>query len=260
MAKQYIYVARDTAGNIIKNAVDADSPHTVVDTLQKEGYFVLKIHEKRQFGFHPWDVVDHFTKVGLKLLTIGSRQMSLLVNAGLTIAETLDTVEEQTTNRKFKKILHKVRMDVQGGETLARSMKKHPAAFSNFFVAMIHAGEVGGVLDKILNRVAKFYENELELRTKIKSAMVYPTLVVVISIIIILFMFIYIIPQFAEFYKDFSGGEAQLPELTSRMLKISEEFRYHWYYYTVIPAVAFVFLWKFRGTKMGHRVFDPISL
>lgn len=260
MAKQYIYVARDTAGNIIKNAVDADSPHTVVDTLQKEGYFVLKISERKQFGFHVWDFVDYFTKVGLKLLTIASRQMSLLVNAGLTIAETLDTVEEQTTNRKFKKILHKVRMDVQGGETLARSMKKHPAAFSNFFVAMIHAGEVGGVLDKILNRVAKFYENELELRTKIKSAMVYPTLVVVISIIIILFMFIYIIPQFAEFYKDFSGGDAQLPELTQRMLKISEEFRYHWYWYTAIPAVVFVALWKFRGTKMGHRVFDPISL
>ena len=260
MAKQYVYVARDNSGNIIRNAVDADSQHTVVDTLQKEGYFVLKIYEKRQFAWSPWDIVDHFTKVGLKLLTLGSRQMSLLINAGLTIAETLDTVEEQTTNRKFKKILHKVRMDVQGGETLAKSMKKHPAAFSNFFVAMIHSGEVGGVLDKILQRVAKFYENELELRNKIKSAMVYPTLVVCISIIIILFMFIYIIPQFAEFYKDFSGGEAQLPELTQRMLKISEEFRYHWYYYTIVPAVLTIIFWKFRGTKLGHRVVDPISL
>ncbi|MFH1514775.1 MAG: type II secretion system F family protein, partial [bacterium] len=197
-----------------------------------------------------------FTKVGLKLLTISSRQMALLINAGLTLAETLDTVEEQTSNRKYQKILHAVRMDIQSGVPLAKAMKRHPSAFSNFFIAMVHAGEIGGVLDGILDRIAMFYENELELRIKIKSAMVYPSLVVIISIVIILFMFIYIIPQFAEFYKDFSGGEAELPELTQKMLKISEEFRYHWYYYTIIPAILFIALWKFRGTKWGHKVFD----
>ena len=258
--KTYVYVARDQSGNMIRNSVQADSQHSVVETLTKEGYYVVKIVERRGFAWNPWDIVDKFTKVGLKLLTISSRQMALLINAGLTLAETLDTVEEQTSNRKYQKILHKVRMDVQSGMTLARSMKKHPSAFSNFFVAMVHAGEIGGVLDAILDRVAKFYENELELRNKVKSAMVYPSLVVFVSIIIILFMFIYIIPQFAEFYKDFSGGEAELPELTQRMLKISEEFRYHWYYYTLIPAVCFIALWKFRGTKWGHRVFDLPTL
>jgi type IV pilus assembly protein PilC len=258
--KTYVYIARDQSGNMIKNSVQADSHHSVVETLTKEGYYVVRISERRGFAWNPWDVVDKFTKVGLKLLTISSRQMALLINAGLTLAETLDTVEEQTSNRKYQKILHKVRMDVQSGMPLARAMKKHPTAFSNFFVAMVHAGEIGGVLDAILERVALFYENEYELRKKIMSAMVYPILVVCISAIIMLFMFIYIIPQFAEFYKDFSGGEAELPELTARMLKISEEFRYHWYYYTVIPLVLIVLFWKFRGTKWGHKVLDLPAL
>ncbi len=254
--KTYVYIARDQNGNMVKNTVQANTQHSVVQTLTKEGYYVVKISERRAFAWNPWDIVDKFTKVGLKLLTVSSRQMALLINAGLTLAETLDTVEEQTPNRKYQKILHAVRMDVQSGVPLARAMKKHPSAFSNFFIAMVHAGEIGGVLDGILERVASFYENELDLRTKIQSAMVYPSLVMIISIAIILFMFMYIIPQFAEFYKDFSGGEAELPELTQKMLKISEEFRYHWYYYTVIPAVVFISLWKFRGTKWGHKVFD----
>jgi type IV pilus assembly protein PilC len=258
--KTYVYVARDNSGNTIKNTVEADSQQSVIQALGGEGYYVLRITEKRAFNWSPWDIVDRFTKVGLKLLTIFSRQMALLINAGLTLSEALDTCEEQTQQRKFQQIIHKVRVDVQSGITLAQAMKKHPSAFSNFFVAMVHAGEIGGVLDRILERIAKFYENELELRRKIQSAMVYPILVTIVSIGISLFMLVYIVPQFAEFYKDFSGGEAQLPELTQKMLDISEEFRYNWYWYTAAPLVALVLIYKFRGTKWGHRVMDPIII
>jgi len=258
--KTYIYVARDSAGNTIKNTVQSDSQHSVIDALGTEGYYVLRIYERRQFNWTPWDIIDRFTNVGLKLLTVFSRQMALLINAGLTLSEALDTSEEQTPQRKFQQIIHKTRIDVQSGITLAQAMRKHPSAFSNFFVAMIHAGEIGGVLDKILERVAIFYENELELRRKVQSAMVYPLLVTIISITIALFMLVYIVPQFAEFYKDFSGGEAQLPELTQKMMDISEEFRYNWYWYTIIPLVAFALIWKFRGTKWGHRIMDPIII
>jgi len=258
--KTYVFVARDAQGNTVKNTVESDSQHSVIETLGSEGYYVLRIYEKRAFNWSPWDIVDRFTKVGLQLLTIFSRQMALLINAGLTLSEALDTCEEQTQQRKFQQILHKTRVDVQSGITLAQAMKKHPTAFSDFFVAMIHAGEIGGVLDKILDRIAKFYENELELRRKVQSAMVYPSLVTIVSIGISLFMLVYIVPQFAEFYKDFSGGEAQLPELTQKMLDISEEFRYNWYWYTLVPLIILVVLWKFRGTKWGHRVFDPIVI
>ncbi len=258
--KTYVYVARDGQGNTVKNTVESDSQQSVIEALGSEGYYVLRIYEKRAFNWSPWDIVDRFTKVGLKILTIYSRQMALLINAGLTLSEALDTCEEQTMQRKFQQILHKVRVDVQSGITLAQAMRKHPSAFSMFFISMVHAGEIGGVLDKILERVAKFYENELELRRKVQSAMVYPLLVTVVAIGISLFMLVYIVPQFAEFYKDFSGGEAQLPELTQKMLDISEEFRYNWYWYTVVPVGAFVLIWKFRGTKLGHRVLDPVII
>ena len=258
--KTYVYVARDNSGNTVKNTVESDSQQTIIEALAGEGYYVLRIYERRGFNWSPWDIVDRFTKVGLKLLTIFSRQMALLINAGLTLSEALDTSEEQTPQRKFQQIIHKVRVDVQSGITLAQAMKKHPSAFSNFFVAMVHAGEIGGVLDKILERVARFYENELELRRKVQSAMVYPSLVTIVSIGISLFMLVYIVPQFAEFYKDFSGGEAQLPQLTQKMLDISEEFRYNWYWYTIIPLGLLVVIYKFRGTKWGHRVFDPILI
>ena len=258
--KTYVYVARDASGNTIKNTVESDSQHSVIQALGGEGYYVLRITEKRAMNWSPWDIIDRFTKVGLKLLTIFSRQMALLINAGLTLSEALDTCEEQTQQRKFQQIIHKTRVDVQSGITLAQAMMKHKMAFSNFFIAMVHAGEIGGVLDKILERVAKFYENELELRRKIQSAMVYPILVTIVSIGISLFMLVYIVPQFAEFYKDFSGGEAQLPELTQKMLDVSEEFRYNWYWYTIVPLAAVIFLYKFRGTKWGHRIFDPIII
>jgi len=258
--KTYVYVARDSAGNTVKNTVESDSQQSVIETLGVEGYYVLRIYERRAFTWSPWDIVDRFTKVGLSLLTIFSRQMALLINAGLTLSEALDTCEEQTQQRKFQQIIHKTRIDVQSGITLATAMNKHPSAFSNFFVAMVHAGEIGGVLDRILERVAVFYENELELRRKVQSAMVYPSLVTLVSIGISLFMLVYIVPQFAEFYKDFSGGEAQLPELTQTMLDISEEFRYNWYWYTIVPLGLFTVLWKFRGTKWGHRIFDPIVI
>jgi type IV pilus assembly protein PilC len=258
--KTYVYVARDANGNTIKNTVESDSQQSVIQALGGEGYYVLRITERRAMNWSPWDIVDRFTKVGLKLLTIFSRQMALLINAGLTLSEALDTCEEQTQQRKFQQIIHTVRVDVQSGITLAQAMRKHKTAFSNFFIAMVHAGEIGGVLDKILERVAKFFENELELRRKIQSAMVYPILVTTVSIGISLFMLVYIVPQFAEFYKDFSGGEAQLPELTQKMLDISEEFRYNWYWYTIIPIFALIGLYKFRGTRWGHRIFDPIVI
>lgn len=258
--KKYIYVARDGAGNTVKNTVESDSQASVIEALGSEGYYVLRIYEKRAFNWSPWDIIDRFTKVGLKLLTIFSRQMALLIDAGLTLSEALDTSEEQTQQRKFQQIIHKTRVDVQSGITLAQAMQKHPSAFSNFFIAMVHAGEIGGVLDKILERIAVFYENELELRRKVQSAMVYPSLVTLVSIGISLFMLVYIVPQFAEFYKDFSGGEAQLPELTQKMMDISEEFRYNWYWYTLVPIIGLILLFKFRGTKWGHRIFDPIII
>lgn len=256
--KTFVYTAKDTAGKIIQSTVEADSPKAVMEALRNEGFFVVKIVERRR-PFNPLVFIEKLFKIGLKELTIFSRQFALLLNAGLTLAEAIDTIEEQTQNSSFRQILHKVKLDIQGGETLHQSMKKHPRAFSAFYVSMVQAGEIGGALDSILDRVAQFYENELELKHKIKSAMVYPTIVVIFALGISLFMLMYIVPQFGAFYEEFSGGEAQLPALTRKMIGLSDWLVNNWYYLLAIPIFVVVFI-KFRNSKWGHIALDPLIL
>ncbi|MCD6118996.1 type II secretion system F family protein [bacterium] len=256
--KTFVYSAKDAQGKVITSTVEADNPKAIIDALRNEGFFVTRIHERKR-PFNPFSLFEKLFKVGLKELTIFSRQFSLLLNAGLTISETLDTIEEQTQNESFRDILHRVKTDIQSGETLTSAMKKHPRAFSTFFVSMIHSGEIGGALDNILERVAAFYEKELELKNKVKSAMVYPIVVSIFAVAITLFMLLYIVPQFAAFYNDFSGGQAQLPLLTRKLLEVSDWLLTNWYYLLIIPVVIIGFL-KFRNSKWGHKLLDPIIL
>ncbi len=256
--KTFVYTAKDASGKVISSQVEADSHKAVIEALRQEGFFVTRIVEKRR-PFNPFVLIERMFKVGLKELTIFSRQFALLLNAGLTLSEAIDTIEEQTQNNSFREILHRVKIDIQGGETLTKAMQKHPRAFSTFMCSMVHSGEIGGALDTILDRVAQFYEKELELKNKVKSAMVYPITVIVFALAISLFMLMYIVPQFAAFYSDFSGGEAQLPALTRKMIDISNWLQKYWYYLLSIPIFVILF-WKFRNTKWGHRLLDPLVL
>ena len=256
--RTFVYTARDSSGKVIQSSVEADNPRAVMEALRNEGFFVVRIVEKRR-PFNPLFLIERLFKIGLKELTVFSRQFALLLNAGLTLAEAIDTIEEQTQNSSFRNILHKVKIDIQGGETLTQAMKKHPRAFSPFFVSMVQAGEIGGALDAILERVAVFYENELALKHKVKSAMVYPTVVLTFATAISLFMLMYIVPQFAAFYSELSEGETQLPALTRRMLRLSEWLVNNWYYLLLIP-VGIMLFWKFRNSRWGHAILDPLIL
>lgn len=256
--RTFVYTAKDSSGKVIQSTVEADNPKAVMEALRNEGFYVVRIVERRR-PFNPLILIERLFKIGLKELTIFSRQFALLLNAGLTLAEAIDTIEEQTQNSSFRNVLHKIKLDIQGGETLNTAMKKHPRAFSVFFVAMVQAGEIGGALDNILERVAQFYENELELKSKVKSAMVYPTLVLIFATAISLFMLMYIVPQFGAFYEEFSGGEAQLPQLTRSMIRLSDWLVESWYWLLSIPVFIVLFI-KFRSSKWGHIVLDPIVL
>ena len=256
--RTFVYTAKDSSGKVIQSTVEADNPKAVMEALRNEGFFVVRIVERRK-PFNPLVLIERAFKIGLKELTIFSRQFALLLNAGLTLAEAVDTIEEQTQNSSFRQILHKIKLDIQGGETLNLAMKKHPRAFSPFFVSMVQAGEIGGALDSILDRVAQFYENELDLKHKVKSAMIYPVIILILAMTISLFMLMYIVPQFGAFYEEFSGGEAQLPALTRTMIKFSDWLVNNWGYLLIIPVFILLF-WKFRNSKWGHIVLDPIVL
>ncbi|OPX23621.1 MAG: hypothetical protein B1H03_01150 [Planctomycetales bacterium 4484_113] len=256
--RTFVYTAQDSAGKVIRSTVEADNPRAVMEALRNEGFYVVRIVERRR-PFNPFILFERLFRIGLKELTIFSRQFALLLNAGLTLAEAIDTIEEQTQNNSFRVILHKVKLDIQEGETLNQAMKKHPRAFSTFFVSMVQAGEIGGALDNILERVAVFYENELALKSKVKSAMVYPTVVLTFATGITLFMMMYIVPQFAAFYEELSAGQAALPELTRRVLHASQWLVANWYWLLIIPVAVMVFL-RFRNSKWGHILLDPLVL
>ncbi len=266
--KTFIYTARDPQGKLIRQTVQADNPNTVVEALRKEGFFVVSIRERRR-PFNPFILWERLWRIGLKQLTIFSRQFSLLLNAGLTLSEALDTIEEQTPSGHFQEIIHQVKIDIQEGMTLTQAMKRHRKAFSDFFVSMVHAGEIGGALDIILERVAVFYEKELELRRKVISALVYPAVVVSFAFIITMFMLVYIVPQFAAFYEEFSEGEARLPELTQRLLDLSTwmltpfmniPWLPNWLAVIIGMVLFLIIFWKFRNSHWGHIIFDPIVL
>jgi type IV pilus assembly protein PilC len=256
--KTYVYTATDSTGRIVSSQVEASSLTAVIEALRREGFFVTRITERRAV-FNPLLYIERLLNIGLRELTVFSRQFSLLLNAGLTLSEAVDTIEEQTQNAGFREVLRRVKFDIQGGDTLARALARHPRAFSSFFVSMVHSGEIGGALDTILERVALFYEKELELRGKIKSALVYPGVVVVFASFISLFMLLYIVPQFAAFYSDFSGGEAALPALTRRLIGLSDWLLQYWWALAFIPP-AIALAVQFRNSRWGHFILDPLVL
>ncbi|MGH8104219.1 MAG: type II secretion system F family protein [bacterium] len=258
MAKTFNFTARGPGGKTFQRTMDADSPQTVIDALRRQGYWVVKIREKKAakgVGFF-----DRMRGVGLKTLTIFSRQFALLISAGLTLANALDVIEEQTQDSLMKKIVHQLKTDVESGETLARSMKKFPRSFSNFFCSMVHAGEVGGAIEAILERMATFFEKELDLRHKIRSAMAYPIFVTVIAFLITMGILLYIVPQFANLYESLSEGDVALPALTQKLVDISDFVVMNWWWAIPCPFFAGMLFWQFRKSRWGHRLLDPIFI
>ncbi len=259
MAKTFVFTARGAGGKTFSRVMEADNPQTVVDALRRQGYWVVRIREKKG-GRSAGAFMGRFRGVGLKSLTVFSRQFSLLISAGLTLANALDVIEEQTQDTNLKRIVHQLRLDVESGETLARAMKKHPRSFSNFFVSMVHAGEIGGVLEAILERMAMFFEKELDLRHKIRSAMAYPSFVTVIAFLITMGILIYIVPQFASLYESLSSGNVPLPALTQKLVEISDFIVLNWWWVLPSPFVGVMIFWRFRKSRWGHRLLDPLFI
>ncbi len=255
--KRYTFTVRTPGGKVVTRTVTAESQQAVIETLQKQGYTVIRVRER---AVRELPLMARLRSVPLKVLVIFSRQFALLLSAGITLARALDVLEEQTQHRGFKRILHQLRLDVEAGNTLADSMRKFPRTFSNFFVSMVRAGEIGGALEAIMERMAVFFERELELRHKIRSAMMYPLFVLIISFLITLGIMMYIVPQFADLYESFSEGKVQLPALTQRLIDISDWMLVNWPYVVFGPIIFVILFWNFRKSRWGHKLLDPIII
>lgn len=196
-------------------------------------------------------------KVKEKDIVLFTRQFATMIDAGLPLVQCLDILAGQTDNRTFKKMLRQIKSDVESGSTFADALKKHPKTFDELFVNLIAAGEVGGILDTILNRLSAYIEKAMKLKKKVKGAMVYPMVVMVIAVAVVAVLLIFVIPIFQKMFEDFGGG---LPAPTQLVVDMSEWFR-RWVVLIFLVVVAIIIGFnRFYSTRRGRVIVDDLLL
>ncbi|MGJ3249615.1 MAG: type II secretion system F family protein [Elainellaceae cyanobacterium] len=258
----YVVKARDSKGNPKRQKITASSPAEARTTLREQGLFVQELKETQ--GFDPNNInlssiSTALTSVSVKDKAIFSRQFAVLINAGVALVRSLGVLSEQCSNPKLKKALQDINADVQQGTNLSDAMRKHPQCFDGLYVSMVQAGEVGGVLDEVMNRLAKLLEDIARLNNQIKSAMTYPIAVGVIAITVFIGMTVFLLPTFANIFEEL---DAELPVFTQFMLGISSFLR-TWYYSVGLIVIVIVLAFAYRqyySTRVGKETMDRLYL
>jgi len=250
------YSARDSGGRVVAGAIEADTEVGVIGKLQEMGFFVTSL-ERQQQRTSLRDALRRLRKVGMRELTVFARQFATMVNAGLSMVRTLTILEQQAENQKLKEIVGLVRKDVEEGTTLSDAFGKHPQTFSGLVVNMIRAGEIGGVLDDVLNRIAIFFEKDLALRQKVRAAVTYPTAIFIFALGIIFFLVFFILPQFIGF---FEGLDLVLPFPTRIMIVFTRVATGYWYIFLGMMALGLYAFRTYIRTPSGRFGFDKWKL
>jgi type IV pilus assembly protein PilC len=241
------------AGEVRKGVMEASDAEVVENRLRAEGLTIKKVKKESaqisiQFG----------SGVQPKDLQIFTRQMATMIDAGLPLVQCLDILSTQTPNKIFGRILGSVKSQVEQGATFSDALRKHPKVFDDLFCNLVAAGEVGGILDTILNRLATYIEKAVKLKGQLKSAMVYPIGILCVAAGVIAVMLIKVIPTFENMYKEF--GNAKLPGATQFVINLSHGFANRWYLYVGTIVGLFVGSGMLRRTDNGKEVFDRILL
>ncbi|HDI83287.1 MAG TPA: type II secretion system F family protein [candidate division WOR-3 bacterium] len=248
----YIWKGKTASGQIQSGEITANSPQEVYSILRERKIVPTSVRPK------PKELSLPFGKgVGLRDLSIFTRQFATMINAGLPLIKCLEIQEEQVQKQSFKKILRNIINDVEGGSTLADALKKHKDVFSELYVNMVAAGESGGALDVILERLATYLEKNAEIIRKIKGAMIYPAMIAIVMVLAVTVMLLFVIPVFAGM---FSGIGAELPGPTRFVMWMSDFLRKNFFYIVgVIAAVAIVIRFYYK-TEDGHFRIDAFLL
>ena len=245
----FAYTARETAsGREIRNTVEAVSEQAAIAALLNRNLLVVEIREKMAKRGQ-----TKGGKVQLSDLVVFTRQLATMIDAGIAIVQSLQALAEQTPNKVMRDTIKDVCSRVEAGESFSEALIRHPKAFNRLYVSMVGAGEKGGLLAEILARLATYLENTERLRKKVKTALMYPTVVTIVAIVITIFLLVRVIPTFKEVY---SGFGAKLPGPTEFMIAISEIVQ-HYFIYLIILAGAGVWGWLyFIKTKNGREFWD----
>ncbi|MBK9072991.1 MAG: type II secretion system F family protein [Myxococcales bacterium] len=252
MAK-YIWEATTRGGDVRKGVMEAADEGAVATRLRNENLTIKKIKkEPKQIS------IQFGTGVDPKDLQIFTRQLATMIDAGLPLVQCMEILSNASPNKVFGGILLQVKGSIESGTTFSEALRKHPKIFDELYVNLVAAGEVGGILDQILNRLASYIEKNVKLKAQLKSAMVYPIGVLVVAFGVIAVMMMKVIPAFEKMYKDFPG--AKLPKPTEIVIGISRSFASYWYLMIGSVIGTIMLVKAYRRTPSGKSVTDRILL
>ena len=250
------YIARNPAtGQKVSSVVQADSESAAAKLIRKEGYVTIEITAE---GAKMSGLSKRFRRVKAKDRVLFSRQLSTLINAGLPLIQSLHSVANQTSSKPFKLIISSVISDVEGGTTLAVAMGRHPEVFNQVYLSMIAAGETSGTLDASLDRLAVQQEKVADLISKIRGAMIYPIIVLLVMFAVLGFMLVKVLPQVQQLYSSLPN--THLPLITTILLSVSHFVIHDWLIVAIILAAVIVFSTRFGRTITGKSFFDMAKM
>ena len=253
--KKYYYEARDSATQkITKSVVQAESEVAAAKLLSAQGFVPLKIElqDEREGFFQRLS-----NKISSKDKIVFTRQLATLIGAGLPLAQSMHTVLEQTQNKRMQSIIQEIISDIEGGRQLSSAFEKHPEVFDNVYVALVAAGEVSGTLDEALKRIASQQEKDTAMLSKVRGAMVYPAIVLLVIIAVVVFMLVMVVPQVEGLYGSL---HKELPFTTKAMVSVAGFLAQFWWALVILLGIGLYFFKQYLKNAAGIRAKDTFKL
>jgi len=254
----FTYVGKTKQGAVRKGDLTAKTREEAAEQLRRQNIIVSTLVEKAPEGALQRFAIG--TGVSDKEIAVFTRQFATMINAGLPLVQCLEILSTQAENKVFGKAIGEIKFDVESGSTFADALKKHPKIFDELYVNLVHAGEVGGLLDTILGRLAKHIEKAMKLKSQIKGAMVYPFAIIGVATIVITVLMIFVIPIFARMFMEMSGGKATLPGPTQLVIDASNFMKANIVYIVIAAVAAGYGIKRYYGTPNGRLVMDRMFL
>jgi type IV pilus assembly protein PilC len=255
----FAYTGRNRQGMVKKGEVAAKTRNEAMEQLRKQNIVVMSLDERAAKEGAGW-TFEIGGGVTDKDLVVFTRQFATMINAGLPLIQALEILASQSENKQLRKAVGEVRTQVEGGATFADALRKHPKVFDELYVNMVHAGEVGGLLDTILGRLSKHIEKAMKLKAQIKSAMVYPAAILSVAVIVITVLMVWVIPIFAKMFAEMSGGKMGLPGPTQIVIDVSNFMQSYIIHLAIGAVLAGWGIKKYYGTPKGRLAMDRMFL
>jgi type IV pilus assembly protein PilC len=255
----FAYIGRTRLGAVKKGELSAKTRDEAVDQLRKQSVVVTSLEEKKSGagGFNLSFLGSGLTD---KDLVVFTRQFGTMINAGLPLVQCLEILSTQSENKVLRETVGAVKTQVEAGSTFSDALRRHPKVFDDLYVNLVHAGEVGGLLDTILTRLAIYIEKAMKLKGQIKSAMIYPSAIMGVAVIVITVLMIFVIPIFAKMFLELSGGRMALPGPTQVVIDVSNFFIGYWYVILGGIVGIIVGIKKYYASVGGRMVIDKLLL